>query len=472
MKDMSLLKNIKSLKESNVKALKIEGRLKSPFWVKEVVSIYRKVIDGNYDNIDELYNSLKQYSAREVHTGHLFEHNDLTGKNEEWKNYKKSDEFKIETDFFIESNEIIIDLIDGVLNIKFNIFGKSFEHNLKIDLTPKKAKQLSITGLADSLKFKEITDNKVQIIIKNSDAAASSSVLQKISAFIIKELRIIINNEEKFPDVNEKILQFLSPKVTDKKRARLLGDFPDKVIILQDNIDIINDLVSKIKTISVYLNKDFNAEVFNRIKNKDNIIISLPAVFYEKEALSLEKMIKILYNNGFKNFEANSYSGLEILNSINCSIFLGSDMPVLNHLAAEYFYAQKIKSVYVSGEAEISSYKALSSFCSGNIECVVYSRQKLFITRVKSEFFNNQAVFTDKFNTDAECFKERDLSVFVSGKYFSLINPKIKNENILFDSLTADLRYVKNPLKALNDIFNNRINPEVIETFNFFKKLQ
>ena len=55
-KDLSLLKHIKEICEMNVTALKIEGRMRSIYYIATVVSIYRKVIDDIYDG-KYVYNS-------------------------------------------------------------------------------------------------------------------------------------------------------------------------------------------------------------------------------------------------------------------------------------------------------------------------------------------------------------------------------------------------------------------------------
>ena len=49
-KDLSLLKHIKDICNMNVNSLKIEGRMRSSYYIATVVSIYRKVIDEYYNN--------------------------------------------------------------------------------------------------------------------------------------------------------------------------------------------------------------------------------------------------------------------------------------------------------------------------------------------------------------------------------------------------------------------------------------
>ncbi len=55
-KDLSLLKHIKEICEMNITSLKIEGRMRSIYYIATVVSIYRKAIDDVY-NKNYTYNS-------------------------------------------------------------------------------------------------------------------------------------------------------------------------------------------------------------------------------------------------------------------------------------------------------------------------------------------------------------------------------------------------------------------------------
>ena len=49
-KDLSLLKHVKDICNMNVNSLKIEGRMRSSYYIATVVSIYRKAIDDYYNN--------------------------------------------------------------------------------------------------------------------------------------------------------------------------------------------------------------------------------------------------------------------------------------------------------------------------------------------------------------------------------------------------------------------------------------
>ncbi len=71
-KDMSLIENIKELKDAGVDSLKVEGRLKRPEYVASVIGIYRKYIDTLGTVTDQDKNILKASFSRSGFTNGYF----------------------------------------------------------------------------------------------------------------------------------------------------------------------------------------------------------------------------------------------------------------------------------------------------------------------------------------------------------------------------------------------------------------
>ena len=218
------------------------------------------------------------------------------------------------------------------------------------------------------------------------------------------------------------------------------------------------------------LKNKINISELEKLKNKYKIILSIPSVLYENDARQMYDYVRKLFKIGFEKFEANSYTGMEILREINCSRYLGIGQTVMNHLAANYFAKLGFDSCYTTVEAESSVYKALSSFSNGNIESLVFGKIPLFISRVDSSDYEDGSLFYDKF-TEMECHCENELNIFLTKTPFSLVGEKIKSLQITFDGLSADLRYFDNPVKILDAIFKNEFNEKNSSSFNFFKKL-
>ena len=70
-KDMCLINHLKELKEAGIDSLKIEGRMKSEYYVASVVNAYRRALDG-FEDIQILNDELEKTSHRRYTTGFYF----------------------------------------------------------------------------------------------------------------------------------------------------------------------------------------------------------------------------------------------------------------------------------------------------------------------------------------------------------------------------------------------------------------
>ncbi len=86
-KDLCMIEHIPELIESGLKSLKIEGRMKSLYYVASVVGAYRKAIDlymadpENYQYNPSLLDEIKKVSHRDFSTGFYFERPDHTAQH-------------------------------------------------------------------------------------------------------------------------------------------------------------------------------------------------------------------------------------------------------------------------------------------------------------------------------------------------------------------------------------------------------
>lgn len=82
-KDLSMLRFIPSLIESGIASFKIEGRMKSPYYVACVTNAYRRMIDAYYNNTlteeltNKLDNELYKASHRNYTTGFYFDTDEI-----------------------------------------------------------------------------------------------------------------------------------------------------------------------------------------------------------------------------------------------------------------------------------------------------------------------------------------------------------------------------------------------------------
>ncbi|HPO50366.1 MAG TPA: peptidase U32 family protein, partial [Spirochaetota bacterium] len=210
MKDLSLISHLKELERVGVKALKIEGRLKSPSWVAEITSIYRKALDApdNEEQIEVLKENLKKYSARERNTGHLFFHDNLVGLNKEFDNYKKEASFKSDklSKIFNNSYKIDINSEDDKIKTKITVNDNKESFLSKMPSVPKKARLINFKEV-DNILTENLKDYDVEI---NNllDFEASSAFLNGFVDEVVKQFNNLINEEEKLPNLDKEIVDF------------------------------------------------------------------------------------------------------------------------------------------------------------------------------------------------------------------------------------------------------------------------
>ncbi len=81
MKDLLTLSEIRDLIDAGVSSLKIEGRMKSPEYVAVVTDAYRKAIDGELSDQDEISNRIKTVFSRETTSAYVTGKNNLSVNN-------------------------------------------------------------------------------------------------------------------------------------------------------------------------------------------------------------------------------------------------------------------------------------------------------------------------------------------------------------------------------------------------------
>lgn len=187
-KELNTLPNLKEILDSNIDSLKIEGRMKSPYYVGYVTRIYRMLIDKYYNNEgmvltnDEL-NNLKLLFNREFTEGYLFNEKDVM-------NIKSPNHIGVEIGKVIEwnKNKIYIKL-DNDLSQEDGIRFRDSNKGMMVNRLYNKKVLLVNKVLKGNIC---VVDNKVGL-------NKNDTVLKTISSELVKKLE---NYSEKKIDVS------------------------------------------------------------------------------------------------------------------------------------------------------------------------------------------------------------------------------------------------------------------------------
>lgn len=105
-KDMCLIDHLKELEQAGISSFKIEGRMKSDYYVASVVNAYRRALDG-YKDYNVLHGELEKTSHRRYTTGFYFGAKD--------KEYLE-DSMPVQTYVFIA--KVVEDAKDGFVKVE------------------------------------------------------------------------------------------------------------------------------------------------------------------------------------------------------------------------------------------------------------------------------------------------------------------------------------------------------------------
>ena len=105
-KDLCLINHLKELEDAGITSLKIEGRMKSDYYVASVVNAYRRALDG-YQDKKALVDELEKTSHRRYTTGFYFGEKD--------KEYL-ADSMPVQTYVFIA--KVVEDAKDGMVKVE------------------------------------------------------------------------------------------------------------------------------------------------------------------------------------------------------------------------------------------------------------------------------------------------------------------------------------------------------------------
>lgn len=170
-KDLCMIEHIKELENAGVCSLKIEGRMKSDYYVASVVNAYRRAIDSK-DDLQTLKSELEKTSHRRYTTGFYFNSND--------KEYLESS-MPVQTAVFVA--KVIEDCKNGMVKVEMRNRFKTGDE-LEI-LSPNNSflKKIKIEKIVDS-KGEEIDDcKKVQeiVLINCPYQLKEGDILRKVS---------------------------------------------------------------------------------------------------------------------------------------------------------------------------------------------------------------------------------------------------------------------------------------------------
>ncbi len=462
-KELNTTKHLKEILDSNIKSLKIEGRMKSPAYVGYVTKLYRNLIDKYYNNepltptLEEEKN-LKKLFNRKFTSGYLF--NDFI-INPESPNHLGIEIGKV---ISVNRKKIKIKLTDDI-NINDGIRFKNNNLGMMVNKIYND-KDLLVNGLKKGQTL--YLDNKINlktkdIVLKTIDAKLNKS----LENYDKKKIKINYNVKAK---INDNLIITMSDginKVVSK------GNIINKALKKETTKKDILDKLEKLGNTPFIINKieiDIDDNIFIPLSELNNIRRNLVDLLI-KERTKIKKDIII---NDIKRDENKTKNNKVTINFL-----------VRNEEQLKTLINEKINDIYVSDYNLYLKYKHLGNIyyklprVNGNIKKM--QNEKLLVTELGGLFSysKNNDIITEYYlnvvnNSSIKLLKENNvkrivLSPEIELDYLKYLNPS-NLEIVIYGYL--ELMIMKYSLIKDNnsyyliDRFNNKYKIIIEDGFN------
>lgn len=411
-KDLNTLDYIEELLKSNIDSLKIEGRMKSPYYVGYITKLYRTMIDNYYQNkniklTEEKLNNLKKIFNREFTKGYLFNDKDIM-------NIKTPNHQGIYLGKVIkqDKNYIYIKLENDNLYQEDSIRFKNTDKGLTINKLY--TKKLLLTNKVEKNDI-AVIENKFKV--KNEDIVLKTidkKLIDNISDYSEKKINVDIK-------CTLKIGEKLKLEITDEDNNKAIeyGDIVEKSITKEVDNENITKSLSKLgntpfKLNNLKINKDDS--IFISLKNINEVRRSAAQKLTEIRMNKVKEIIVNEINNNYTEKENNNKTNINILvrneTQLNCAL------------------DNNVDNIYVTDEELYNKYKNNKN---------IYLRLERINNNYK-EYNNEQLLITEP----GSIKKYNKTNKLVADYYLNVTNSKtieyLNKQNIELVTLSVELK--------------------------------
>ena len=507
-KDLNSLPNLKSILDSGVDCLKIEGRMKSPYYVGYVTRVFRKLIDKYYENEEmvlgnEELTNLKKLFNRGFTTGYISNNNDIMNikspnhigikigevidvnkdkiyikldrdnlNQEDGIRFIGSDKGMIVNRLYNMKNMLVnnisignVAVIDNKIGlIKKDIVVKTIDSKLVNDIRNYNEKKISIDFEIEAKvenKFKVCVSDGINTINKEFDVIDKARSMPISENDIINSFSklgnspFIINNIE--IDMDNNI--FIPKSILNNYRRIVI----DELINIRENSNkdniIINDIKDNNYNIDKNINNKININVLVRNReqleccidnNIDNIYIDNYELYneYKDKYDNIYYKVNRVYNDSkYKNFKL-LLGDIGSIYNLSKDNYVVSDyyLNVSNRYSISLLNRLGAKRITLSCELDDNEIRNVMNNCNSDIELIIYGRLELMI--MKYDILN----YLSNYNKNNKYYLES-----ITGKKYPIILDK--NSHIMHSDII-------DKINSINEYKNMGINNFRIELFD------
>ncbi|MDD3520022.1 MAG: U32 family peptidase [Actinomycetota bacterium] len=362
--DLSLIDKLPDIIKAGVKAVKIEGRMKTPEYVAIVTSIYRKYIDIFYKNMDYAVDikdmqKLKQVFSRKFNSGYFFKKfpeeiisfkksgsiGNLFGRISGIEIKKEKKIMSIESGLDLNKEDILeIWTKKGNVRVKIKNFIKENKKNKNIKKSKFKIEtdKKIFFAIGDRVfkYFDKSIDEEVKGILKRKNKPENKLIIDeneiKKYNFSIEEKRIRnLKNNIIYSEIGKKrgVYKSVSSYKMKNSISLISSEINDFSNLLNRNnafkneitnnsgikINFIYDIFSTDKNNFAEKRERFTNDLLDisRSNSNDNIVFYFltPSIIHDDDLDYALNLMDYLIQSGFYNFYVSNYAFLEYLNN-------------------------------------------------------------------------------------------------------------------------------------------------------------
>ena len=441
MRDLAAWDRLEQLRQAGVAAVKIEGRLKNPAWVRRAVGLFRQALAGAPANALQAQSAgLGDYSGRSQTSGYLDgRRGELTGSSARPAGSPPAQE-RPEGAADETSYDLDIEVGERSLTCRCSWAGARREWD-----SPKTKVVRANKAVALSELLSRLSCEPVQGLRLGQGRASEPSLLlppRAINALrdrLSIELRLLRKKPDStvrvdLPEAARALLAKSEPSPENRLR---LADAPDRVRLGAGQLAAMRGRLPPGGVIVEGLAaQGLEAAAACGVP----LIAALPQVFFEADIPALEALVQACRRLGLA-VEVNSLGGWHLAEAAGAAMEAGPGLPVLNSLAARQLLGMGMSAVTFSCEADKMQLEDLSKSCGAPASLVVYGRPPLLSTRAELDRSMLGQVFADRRGNRMRPRLESGLWVFRPLEPFDwreLANPGIRARHLVMDLAGAE----------------------------------
>jgi putative protease len=460
MHDLCLVERLPALAEAGVRALKIEGRLKTAAWVGQAVRLYRRALAGTASaaELRAEADRLGAYTGRRLTVGFidgLFQ--GLTGE----AGRPGGPDARESADSATAAGEDGAGETAAANPARFRLrIGPDGRGGLEWELCAgettltRRTPHQPVRHRAHSVTLAEAAQRLVAALPRAAGlpplrldlAEPDFRVPRSTANAFVREALAFLRRTGREPDGQVRIdlpvelRQHLVPGAPHPANCRTLGDRPDRVRLAAASALAAGTGAWAGLTVTV---EGLRPAEFARLAERGagRWRLAVPAVFHEAETPALQELLAAAAAAGI-TVEINSWDGWELARAAGVGLEAGPGLMVLNAGAARELARLGCAAVTVSLEADRGQVEDLCAAADVPLVLQVYGRPPVFQARADVELPPDGAVFRDQ--RGIELFARREgqgeLTVFRPLAPFSwcdLRNPAVRVAHLEVDLVGA-----------------------------------